>query len=109
MFKSLNNRNLPIPKLEVQLMPSIWNPFKKKGGHVLMNLNTIEEVTRHRKVIELPVTDVIIKAVEIIDSSRIMKGIKIKNRENIIYHPTNWITLVEYEENDNIPYNPDMP
>ena len=66
----------------------------KQGGHVLINLNIGEEVTRHGKVTELPVTDVITKSFEHIDSSQTTKGLKIKNKETFIYHLTNWIVGV---------------
>ena len=60
-------------------------------GHVLMKLNTGEEVIWNGKITELPITDVIIKYVENMDSRQTTRGLNIQNREKVIYHPKNWI------------------
>ena len=74
-----------------------------------MNLNTGEEVTRHEKITELPITDVIIKYSEQMASRQTTKGIKIQKRDKVIYNPTNWIVWLEYKENDDNPTEPYMP
>ena len=57
----------------------------------------------------MPITDVIIKPVERMALHQTMKGLKIQNIEKVIYHPTNWITGVEYIENDDNQNDPAMP
>ena len=49
----------------------------KQGGHVLINLNTGKGVTRHGKIIEIPVTDVIRKALEHMASHKTTKVLNI--------------------------------
>ena len=80
-----------------------------QGGHVLMILNTREEVTTHKNVTELPITNVTIKAVECMASRQTTKWLNIQNINKVMYHPTDWIEVVEYKENDNNPNNPYMP
>ena len=65
--------------------------LNKQGGHVLMNLNTAVEVTWHGNIAELPITDVIIKYLENMDSRKTTKVINIQNREKVIYNTNNWI------------------
>ena len=43
------------------------------------------------------------------DLHQTMKGLKIQNIEKVIYHPTDWISGLEYEENDDNLNDPDMP
>ena len=74
-----------------------------------MNFNKGEEVTCHRKVTEIPITDVTIKSVGRMDLHKTMKGLNIQNIEKVIYHPTDCISGVEYEENNDNPNYPDMP
>ena len=57
----------------------------------------------------MPITDVIIKPVERMALHQTMKGLKIQNIEKVIYNPTNWITGVEYIENDDNQNDPAMP
>ena len=40
----------------------------------------------------------VIKSVEHMALRKTMKELKIKNRKKVIYHPTNWITGVEYKK-----------
>ena len=43
------------------------------------------------------------------DLHKTMKGLIIQNIEKVIYHPTDWISGVEYEEKNDNPNYPDMP
>ena len=49
----------------------------------------------------------IIKSSECMDSRKTMKVVDIQNIEKVIYHPTDWIIGVEYEENYDNPNYPD--
>ena len=42
-------------------------------------------------------------------SSQTIKVLKIQNIDKVIYQRTNWITRVDYEENDDDSINPDIP
>ena len=83
--------------------------INKCEDHLLMNLNTREEVNWHGKITKITVTDVIIKAVEGMALHQIMKVIKIQNIEKVIYHPTDWVSGVEYSEDEYEPNNPNTP
>ena len=80
-----------------------------QGGHLIMNFKNGEEITCHRKVTEFPITDVTIKSVGSMDFHKTMKGLNIPNIEKVIYHPNDWISGVEFEENNDSPNYPDMP
>ena len=64
---------------------------------LLMNFNTGEEVSLSWKKTELPVNDVIIKAVEYMASPQTMKRLQIKILKKFIYHPANWVSVLEKE------------
>ena len=53
-----------------------------------------------RKVTEIPVTDVVIKAVEAMAHNQGFKNLKFKNRHGVIFHDADWLAGVDYEDED---------
>jgi hypothetical protein len=51
------------------------------------------------RVSQIPVTDVVIKAIEIIAKDQGFKSLKFKNRKGTIFQDADWIAGVEYNEN----------
>jgi hypothetical protein len=64
-----------------------------------MDLNSGNLITRNI-VHEIPVTDVVIKAVKIMVYKQGFKGLKFKNRHGVIFHNADWIAGVDYDDND---------
>ena len=76
-------------------------PMKnKQGGHELMNLQTGKHCTRQR-VKALPVTDLVIKAVEQMAADQGIKTLKITGRNKTPLYPADWIAGVDYEDDQN--------
>ncbi|WP_288992819.1 polyprotein of Ty1/Copia retrotransposon [uncultured Marinobacter sp.] len=71
----------------------------QQGGHELMDLNSGQLITRNI-VHEIPVTDVVIKAVETMAYQQGFKSLKFKNRNGIIYHDADWIAGVDYDDDE---------
>jgi hypothetical protein len=69
-----------------------------QGGHELYDLNSGRVITRAR-VTQIPVTDVVIKAIERIAEDQGFKSLKFKNRKGAIFHIVDWIAGVDYDEN----------
>jgi hypothetical protein len=69
-----------------------------QGGHELYDLNSSRVITRAR-VSQLPVTDMVIKAIEKIAEDQGFKSLKFKNRKGAILHDADWIAGVDYNEN----------
>jgi hypothetical protein len=69
-----------------------------QGGHALYDLNSGRVITRAR-VTQIPVTDVVIKAIEHIAEDQGFKSLKFKNRKGAIFHDADWIAEVDYDEN----------
>jgi hypothetical protein len=69
-----------------------------QGGHELYDLNSGRVITRAR-VTQIPVMDVVIKAIEQIAANQGFKTLKFKNRQGTIYHDADWIAGVDYDEN----------
>lgn len=93
---NLTNTNAPRTIDAIYLCP-IQNI---QGGHELMDLNSGKLVTRH-KITEIPITQTVIKAIEAMAFAQGFKNLKFKNWHGIIFHPTNWIAGVEYEDDKN--------
>jgi hypothetical protein len=72
--------------------------LKMQGGHELYDLNSNRVITRAR-VSQIPVTDVVIKAIEKIAKDQGFKSLKFKNRKGAIFHHADWIAGVDYDEN----------
>ena len=64
-----------------------------------MDLNTGCVITCC-KVTEIPVTNVVIKAVEAMAHSQGFKNLKSKNRHGVIFHDSDWLAGVDYEDED---------
>jgi hypothetical protein len=73
----------------------------QQGGHELTDLNSGQLVSRNI-VHEIPVTDVVIKAVENMAYQQGFKSLKLKNRNGVIYHDADWIVGVDYDDPDDI-------
>ena len=73
----------------------------KQGGHTLMNLTTGNTITR-RKVWVLPVTDLVIKAVERMAEKQGFKTLKFTGRHKNRILPADWIAGVDYQDDQNI-------
>jgi hypothetical protein len=69
-----------------------------QGGHELYDLNLNRVITRAR-VSQIPVTEVVIKAIEKIAKDQGFKSLKLKNRKGAIFHNAYWIAGVDYDEN----------
>jgi hypothetical protein len=73
----------------------------QQGGHELMDLNSGQLISRNI-VHEIPVTDVVIKAVKNMAYQQGFKSLKFKNRNGVIYHDADWIAGVDYDDPDDI-------
>ncbi|MGC8553854.1 MAG: hypothetical protein ACP5O7_13515, partial [Phycisphaerae bacterium] len=72
-----------------------------QGGHELMDLNSGRLITRPRAV-EIPITNLVIKAVEAMAEEQGIKSLKLQNHRKTVFYPANWIAGVDYmNENDN--------
>jgi hypothetical protein len=69
-----------------------------QGGHELYDLNSTRVITQAR-VSQIPVTDVVIEAIEKIAEDQGFKSLKFKNRKGTIFHNADWIAGVDYDEN----------
>jgi hypothetical protein len=69
-----------------------------QGGHELYDLNSNRVITRAR-VSQIPITYVVIKAIEKIAEDQGFKSLKFKNRKVAIFHDADWIAGVDYDEN----------
>jgi NAD+--asparagine ADP-ribosyltransferase len=64
-----------------------------------MDFNSGQLISRNI-VHEIPVTDVVIKAVKNIAYQQGFKSLKFKNRNGVIYHDGDWIVGVDYDDPD---------
>jgi hypothetical protein len=69
-----------------------------QGGHELYDLNSGRVITRAR-VTQIPITDVVIKAIKGIAEDQGFKSLKFKNCKGPIFHDADWIAGVDYDEN----------
>jgi len=85
-------------------------PHNIQGGHELMDLNSGRLITQQH-VWEIPVTDVVIKAVEQMGAEQGVKSLKLQNSQKDIFYPIDWIAGVDYDElnqnNDELNQNND--
>ena len=65
--------------------------------HELMDLNSGHVITRAR-VTQIPVTDIVIKAVETMAHQQGFKELKFKNRHKQVFHDADWIAGVDYAD-----------
>jgi hypothetical protein len=68
-----------------------------QGGHELYDLNLGRVITRAR-VTQIPVTDVVVKAIEQIAEDHGFKSLKFKNCKGAIFQYADWIAGVDYDE-----------
>jgi hypothetical protein len=73
----------------------------QQGGHELMDLNSDQLISRNI-VHQIPVTDVVIKAVGNMAYQQGFKSLMFKNPNGIIYHDAGWIAGVGYDDADDI-------
>ena len=90
-----HNMNVSRTRDGIYLRPN--NNFQ--GRHEVMDLNTRCVITC-RKVTEIPVTDVVIKANEAMAHKQGFKNLKFKNRHGVIFHDADWLAGVEDEDED---------
>jgi hypothetical protein len=69
-----------------------------------MDLNSGQLISRN-SVHEIPVTNVVIKAVENMAYQQGFKSLKFKNRNGVIYHDADWIVGVDYDDPDDYDIN----
>jgi hypothetical protein len=69
-----------------------------QGGHELYDLNSGRVITRAR-VTQIPITDLVIKAIKRIAEDQGFKSLKFKNHKGAIFHNADWIAGVDYDEN----------
>jgi hypothetical protein len=62
-----------------------------------MDLNSGRVITRPR-ITEIPVTPIVINAVETMAKCQGFKSLKFANQNRIIFTPADWIAGVDYEE-----------
>ncbi|MGC9260522.1 MAG: hypothetical protein ACP5I8_10685, partial [Phycisphaerae bacterium] len=60
-----------------------------------MDLNSGRLITRPR-VVEIPITNLVIKAVEAMAEEQGIKSLKLQNRRKTIFYPADWIAGVDY-------------
>ena len=89
------NSNAPCTLDAIYLRPA----QNMQGGHELMDLTSGLVIT-HANVTEIPVTDLVIKAVEKMgyDQGFPTTGMKFTNRQGKIYLDNDWIAGVDYDE-----------
>ena len=83
---SPTNTNAPRTIDAIYLRPA----NNKQEGHIVMNLQTGLAMTRH-KLWEVPVTDMVIKAVEALAKQQGITTLKLEGRNKIPLHPADWI------------------
>ena len=64
-----------------------------------MDLNSGKLITRNI-VHKIPVTNVVINAVETMVYAKGFKSLKFKNRHGVIFHDADWIAGVDYDDNN---------
>ncbi len=87
------NTNAPRTLDAIYLRPMM----NKQGGHELMHLQTGKLIKRH-SVKVVPMTELVIKAVEQMAAEQKMTGLKITGRNNVPILPADWIAGVDYDE-----------
>jgi hypothetical protein len=69
----------------------------QQGGHKLINLNSGQLISRNI-VHKIPVTNVVIKAVENMAYQQGFKSLKFNYWNGVIYHDADWIAGVDYDD-----------
>ena len=76
----------------IYLRPTLGTP----GGHYLLNLATGAVVIRQR-FWEIPITDIVIKAVNKMGAKQGFKSLKLEDRDNVQLLPVDWRPGVDFE------------
>ena len=94
-----NPHNTNVSRTRDRIYLCLNNNNNFQGRHEVMDLNTGLVIMCH-KVTEIPVTDVVIKAVEAMAHKQGFKNLKFKNRHGVIFHDADWLAGVDYEDED---------
>ena len=88
-------RNTPAPRMIdcIYLHPS----NNLQGGHDLMSLHTGELIQHGGKITEVPITQVVIDAVECMAKKEGFKSLKFKDRNKVVFFDTDWIAGVDFD------------
>ena len=100
-----NQDNLPTNTLAPRTIDAIYlRPMNnKQAGHEIMDVNTGRVITRNT-VHEIPISELIIKAVEDMAESQNMKSLKLTTRIKTPLLPNDWTAGVDYENNNENEY-----
>ena len=82
---------------KARTIDAIYLRAKPKTGHELMNLETGEVITRGR-IWELPITSLVIRAVEEMAYNQGIKSLKITGKNKVPLLPANWVAGVEHDQ-----------
>ena len=66
-----------------------------------MDLNSGCVIIGGGKITEIPITKVVIDAIEAMAECQGFKSLKFKNQDGIVFHDTDWTAGVDHEENQN--------
>jgi hypothetical protein len=98
MYRPTMNQTLPTPMHHGRLIVYICDPVPiSRGGHELMDLKSGRVITR-RRVTEIPVTELVIQAVENMAHERGLATLKITGRHTSPISPADWIAGVDYDD-----------
>ena len=89
------NTNAPTTVDAIYLRPM----RNDQGGHEVMSLATGRKILPN-KVFELPVTQTVIEHVEAMAEAQGIKTLKLSNKRNTVFYPSDWITGVDYNPDD---------
>jgi hypothetical protein len=108
-YVQANQENTPTNAQAPRTIDAIYlRPMKNtQGGHELMNIATGLVITRNT-VWELPVTDLVIQAIEAMAAEQNVLTLKLTGRNKVSLHPADWIAGVDYEnatDNENANVN----
>ena len=101
-YVQAHQENDPTSTNALRTIDAIYlQPIKNvQGGYEQMNLAT-ERLVTYPTATELPVTDMVIKAVEEMAAKQGIKSLKLQNHTKTIFYSANWIAGVDYENNNN--------
>jgi len=100
-YVQANNEPDPLNTNEPRTVDAIYlRPTdNQQGGHEILSLSTGRVLTR-RKVTEIPVTDLVIKAVEKMADNDGIKTLKFTNKAGVELHHADWLAGVDYEQQE---------
>ena len=89
------NYNTPAPRTLDGVFMDVAGDNKK--GYAILDLNSGRETVRDGRMTVLPVTNVVINAVEKLAEKQGIKSLKIQNQNKTIFYPAEWIAGVDYD------------